>query len=406
MRPRVMVVFDSIRDLITVVSPVRPTAGTTARAAYEEALSASRPGRRCPGRSLADRGAGGPVGGRPSRAVSNTSPDAFAAMVARAKEYIVAGDVSRWCCPSASRRRSPAGLQPVPLPPAHESGAVPVLSRFRDVPDRLLVAGDPRPGARGDRHGSPDRRKPAAAAQTRPRMPRSPRNSLPIRRRGAEHLMLLDLGRNDAGRVSRIGSVRVTDSFFIERYSQVMHIVSNVEGDLDPRHDPLDALAAGFPPGRSRGRRRCGPWEIIDELEREKRGPYAGCIGYFGARGDDGHLHRPAHRGGEGWSDARPGRGRDRVRFRILPPSSRNASTRPRRCSAPPRRRCGSPRRRNGGSRRGRKPVPRPIRLPNDGEVDRAMRAVTSPACPSVPPRCPTSSSSTTTIPSPGISCT
>ena len=102
----------------------------------------------------------------------------------------------------------------------------------------------------------------------------------------AEHLMLLDLGRNDAGRVSRIGSVRVTDSFFIERYSQVMHIVSNVEGDLDPRHDPLDALAAGFPAGTVSGAPKVRAMEIIDELEREKRGPYAGCIGYFGARGE------------------------------------------------------------------------------------------------------------------------
>jgi anthranilate synthase component I len=102
----------------------------------------------------------------------------------------------------------------------------------------------------------------------------------------AEHLMLLDLGRNDAGRVSRIGSVRVTDSFFIERYSHVMHIVSNVEGDLDPRHDPLDALAAGFPAGTVSGAPKVRAMEIIDELEREKRGPYAGCIGYFGARGE------------------------------------------------------------------------------------------------------------------------
>ncbi len=98
--------------------------------------------------------------------------------------------------------------------------------------------------------------------------------------------MLLDLGRNDAGRVSRIGSVRVTDSFFIERYSHVMHIVSNVEGDLDPRHDPLDALAAGFPAGTVSGAPKVRAMEIIDELEREKRGPYAGCIGYFGARGE------------------------------------------------------------------------------------------------------------------------
>jgi anthranilate synthase component I len=102
----------------------------------------------------------------------------------------------------------------------------------------------------------------------------------------AEHLMLLDLGRNDVGRVSSIGTVRVTDSFFLERYSQVMHIVSNVEGRLDPRFDALGALVAGFPAGTVSGAPKVRAMEIIDELEREKRGPYAGCIGYFGANGE------------------------------------------------------------------------------------------------------------------------
>jgi anthranilate synthase component 1 len=98
--------------------------------------------------------------------------------------------------------------------------------------------------------------------------------------------MLLDLGRNDVGRVARIGSVTVTGSFFLEFYSQVMHIVSNVEGDLDPKHDALAALAAGFPAGTVSGAPKVRAMEIIDELEREKRGPYGGCIGYFGARGE------------------------------------------------------------------------------------------------------------------------
>jgi anthranilate synthase component 1 len=102
----------------------------------------------------------------------------------------------------------------------------------------------------------------------------------------AEHLMLLDLGRNDVGRVAAIGTVRVTDQFFIERYSQVMHIVSNVEGKLDPRRDALDALAAGFPAGTVSGAPKVRAMEIIDELEKEKRGLYAGCVGYFSAAGD------------------------------------------------------------------------------------------------------------------------
>jgi anthranilate synthase component 1 len=98
--------------------------------------------------------------------------------------------------------------------------------------------------------------------------------------------MLLDLGRNDVGRVSEIGSVRVTDQFFLEYYSQVMHIVSNVEGRLADGLDALDALIAGFPAGTVSGAPKVRAMEIIDELEKDKRGVYAGCVGYFGANGE------------------------------------------------------------------------------------------------------------------------
>jgi anthranilate synthase component 1 len=102
----------------------------------------------------------------------------------------------------------------------------------------------------------------------------------------AEHLMLLDLGRNDVGRVAKIGSVDVTDKFFIERYSQVMHIVSNVEGELAEGRDALDALIAGFPAGTVSGAPKVRAMQIVDELEKEKRGIYAGCVGYFSAAGE------------------------------------------------------------------------------------------------------------------------
>src|SRR5205085_11710058 len=88
------------------------------------------------------------------------------------------------------------------------------------------------------------------------------------------------------GRVAEIGSIRVTDQFILEYYSQVMHIVSNVEGKLDRRYDSLDALAAGFPAGTVSGAPKVRAMEIIDELEKEKRGIYAGCVGYFSAAGD------------------------------------------------------------------------------------------------------------------------
>ncbi|MFV0298562.1 MAG: anthranilate synthase component I family protein, partial [Hyphomicrobiaceae bacterium] len=102
----------------------------------------------------------------------------------------------------------------------------------------------------------------------------------------AEHLMLLDLGRNDVGRVAAIGSVEVASSFDVERYSQVMHLSSTVHGDLDPKHDTVDAMMAGFPAGTLSGAPKVRAMEIIDELEPEKRGPYAGCVGYFSADGN------------------------------------------------------------------------------------------------------------------------
>ena len=98
--------------------------------------------------------------------------------------------------------------------------------------------------------------------------------------------MLLDLGRNDVGRVAKTGTVKVTEQFTVEYYSHVMHIASNVEGELDPHFDAIDALLAGFPAGTVSGAPKVRAMEIIDELEPERRGIYAGCIGYFGANGD------------------------------------------------------------------------------------------------------------------------
>jgi anthranilate synthase component 1 len=101
----------------------------------------------------------------------------------------------------------------------------------------------------------------------------------------AEHLMLLDLGRNDVGRVSKIGSVDVVEQFVIEYYSHVMHIASHVEGDIQEGLDALDALAAGFPAGTVSGAPKVRAMEIIDELEHSRRGVYAGAVGYFSANG-------------------------------------------------------------------------------------------------------------------------
>jgi anthranilate synthase component 1 len=102
----------------------------------------------------------------------------------------------------------------------------------------------------------------------------------------SEHLMLLDLGRNDVGRVSDYGSVKVTSQFKIENYSHVMHIVSNVEGKLKKDHDIVDALFAGFPAGTVSGAPKVRAMQIIDELEPTRRGYYAGGVGYFSGNGE------------------------------------------------------------------------------------------------------------------------
>ena len=120
----------------------------------------------------------------------------------------------------------------------------------------------------------------------------------------AEHLMLLDLGRNDVGRVAAYGSVTVTEQFIVERYSHVMHIVSHVEGDLREGLDSVDALFAGFPAGTVSGAPKIRAMQIINEMESHRRGIYGGAVGYFGWNGDldtcialrtavlkDGQLH-------------------------------------------------------------------------------------------------------------------
>lgn len=102
----------------------------------------------------------------------------------------------------------------------------------------------------------------------------------------AEHLMLIDLGRNDAGRVSEVGQVQVTEQMVIERYSHVMHIVSNVEGVLKPNVSAIDVLKAALPAGTLSGAPKVRAMEIIDELEPVKRGIYGGAVGYLGWNGE------------------------------------------------------------------------------------------------------------------------
>ena len=218
--------------------------------------------------------------------VSNTTPAEYKNMVAQAQEYIRAGDIFQVVL--SQRFEAPFRLPPFSLYRAlRRVNPAPFLC-YLDFEAFQIVCSSPeilvrvREGAVTIRPIAGTRPRGATPAEDR----RLGEELLADPKERAEHLMLLDLGRNDVGRVSSIGTVKVTDSFFLERYSQVMHIVSNVEGRLDPRFDALGALVAGFPAGTVSGAPKVRAMEIIDELETDKRGPYAGCIGYFGANGE------------------------------------------------------------------------------------------------------------------------
>jgi anthranilate synthase component 1 len=218
--------------------------------------------------------------------VSNTAPAEFMDMVERAKDYITAGDIFQVVL--SQRYSVPFTLPPFALYRAlRRTNPSPFLFHL-DFGSFALVGSSPEILVRV-RDGEVTIR-PLAGTRARGATPEKDKaleaELLADPKERAEHLMLLDLGRNDVGRVSRIGSVRVTDSFAIERYSHVMHIVSNVVGQLDRKHDVVDALMAGFPAGTLSGAPKVRAMEIIDEFETEKRGPYGGCVGYFSADGE------------------------------------------------------------------------------------------------------------------------
>ena len=286
LRPTLIVVFDTVKDSITVVTPVRPEPGVDAKAA--RARATERLGQivdaldRPLDKSLAEYDEG-PLEVPP---VSNTTPAEYATMVARAKEYIAAGDAFQIVL--AQRFEAPFTLPPFSLYRAlRRTNPSPYLY-FLDFGTFAVAGSSPEILVRV--RGDVVELRPLAGTRPRGATPHEDKaleaELLADPKERAEHLMLLDLGRNDVGRVSSIGSVKVTDQFFIERYSQVMHIVSNVEGRLDSKYDALDALAAGFPAGTTSGAPKVRAMEIIDELEKEKRGLYAGCVGYFSAAGE------------------------------------------------------------------------------------------------------------------------
>jgi anthranilate synthase component 1 len=284
-RPTVMAIFDNIEDRVVIVTPVWPSAELGARTAYDLARERLADvvadfDRGLPHRS--DWRSASPLP-EPS---SNVSQARYHEMVERAKEYIRAGDVFQ-VVPS-QRFTLPFDLPPFALYRALRRLNPSPFLFFLDFDGFALVGSSPeilvrlRDGTVVIRPLAGTRRRGATRAEDA----ELAADMLADPKELAEHLMLLDLGRNDLGRVAEIGSVQVTEQMVVEYYSHVMHIVSNVEGRIRPDRDALDALIGGFPAGTVSGAPKVRAMEIIDELEPERRSFYAGAVGYFSADGN------------------------------------------------------------------------------------------------------------------------
>ncbi|MDP6351601.1 MAG: anthranilate synthase component I [Alphaproteobacteria bacterium] len=285
LRPTVMAIFDSVEDTLWVVSPVRPQAGIDAAAAYQIA-----------GERLANVAAdfqrdlpltrqSGDGTATAAEPASNMSRDDYHRIVRAAKDYIGAGDIFQvvlsqrfsvpFALPPFALYRALRRLNPSPFLFFLDFGGFAVVGSSPEILVRL------RDGTVTIRPIAGTRKRGANRAEDRTLAEDLSGDPKEL----AEHLMLLDLGRNDVGRVARIGTVAVTEQMMVEYYSHVMHLVSNVEGSIRPEFDAMDALAAGFPAGTVSGAPKVRAMEIIDELERDRRSIYAGCVGYFAANG-------------------------------------------------------------------------------------------------------------------------
>jgi anthranilate synthase component 1 len=284
-RPTVLAIFDRLDDIVTIVTPVWPGPGLSAEAAHARACERLADAVEDFERSLPYRRDDASAGAEIPEPTSNMSRSDFHRMVERAKEYIRAGDIFQvvlsqrfalpFRLPPFALYRALRRLNPSPFLFFLDFGGFCVVGSSPEILVRLrddVVTIRPIAGTR-----------PRGATEDEDR--RLAEELLADPKELAEHLMLLDLGRNDVGRVAEVGSVRLTERMVIERYSHVMHIVSNVEGRIDPKYDAMAALAAGFPAGTVSGAPKVRAMEIIDELEPERRGIYAGAVGYFAANG-------------------------------------------------------------------------------------------------------------------------
>ncbi len=280
-RPTLVLVFDRLKDELFFVAPVYPGAGPDAHARAVEAIDAAEAKLAQPVPRAAAAGPALPDG----TMTPVLPPGRYEAMVRAAQALIAAGDIFQVVL--AQRFTVEFPLPPFDLYRALRRINPSPFLYFLDLPGFALIGSSPEILVRV-RDGEVTIRP---IAGTRPRG-RDAVDDARLRdelladpKELAEHLMLLDLGRNDVGRVAAPGSVVVTDRFGVEFYSHVMHIVSNVRGTLDARHDAIDALLAGFPAGTVSGAPKLRAMEIIHDLEAEKRGPYAGGVGYFSPDG-------------------------------------------------------------------------------------------------------------------------
>ncbi|GAB5488402.1 MAG: anthranilate synthase component I [Parasphingorhabdus sp.] len=286
-RPTVILIFDRLADELFLIAPVWPeTKGNTETKLRQAEDRLDDTERQLAGAVPAPTKARNRnINADEIEYQSCVSPEQYERMVLRAKDYIEAGDIFQVVL--AQRFTTPFDLPPIELYRALRRINPSPFLFFLDLPGFALTGSSPEILVRS-RDGEVTIRP---IAGTRPRgksaaEDKANRESLladPKER--AEHLMLLDLGRNDVGRVATANSVEVTDSYTVEFYSHVMHIVSNVVGELAPEKDALDALFAGFPAGTVSGAPKVRACEIIAELEPETRGAYAGGVGYFSPDG-------------------------------------------------------------------------------------------------------------------------
>ncbi len=284
LRPTLFAIFDNVNDELSLVTPVYPAGDVSAEIAWQRAEARLAAAEAALERPLPHQPPPVMLPDPPSPA-SNFTKEAFIAGVGRCKEYIAAGDAFQivlsqrfsvpFALPPLSLYRALRRINPAPFLFYLDFGGFSVVGSSPEVLVRLrdgTVTIRPLAGTRG--RGATHEEDQALEAEL-----------LADPKERAEHLMLLDLGRNDVGRVSAVGSVKVTESFIVERFSHVMHISSNVEGRLRDGLDALDALVGGFPAGTLSGAPKVRAMEIIEELEPDRRNIYAGCIGYFAANG-------------------------------------------------------------------------------------------------------------------------